>query len=64
MKKKIKRSGKFHVYIAECRDGTYYTGSTNNIEKRIDEHNSGKRGAKYTPLTRKQKEKLVNERTK
>jgi len=42
----MKRTGKFYVYIVECRDGTYYTGSTNNIEKRIALHNSG-RGAKY-----------------
>ena len=35
------------VYILECSDGTLYTGWTNNLEKRIKEHNSGK-GAKYT----------------
>lgn len=42
----MKRLGKFHVYIIECRSGTYYTGSTNNIENRIKLHNSG-HGAKY-----------------
>ena len=30
-----------------CADGTYYTGWTNQIRKRIQAHNSGK-GAKYT----------------
>ena len=45
--KKFKRKGTFYVYILECQDGTYYTGSTNNIEKRIALHNAG-RGAKYT----------------
>jgi len=35
------------VYILECSDGTRYTGWTNNLEKRIEDHNSGK-GAKYT----------------
>ena len=35
------------VYIVECRDGTFYTGWTNDIEKRINAHNSGC-GAKYT----------------
>ena len=35
------------VYILECSDGTYYTGISNNIKKRIAKHNSGK-GAKYT----------------
>lgn len=35
------------VYIIECSDLTYYTGITNNLEKRIDTHNN-KKGAKYT----------------
>lgn len=37
----------YHVYILKCFDGTLYTGSTNDIEKRIVAHNAGK-GAKYT----------------
>jgi len=36
-----------YVYIIQCRDGTYYTGWTMDMEKRILEHNQGK-GAKYT----------------
>lgn len=36
-----------YTYIVECKDGSLYTGWTNNIEKRIADHNSGK-GAKYT----------------
>lgn len=36
-----------YVYILKCSDGTLYTGYTNNLEKRIKVHNSGK-GAKYT----------------
>ena len=36
-----------YTYILECKDGTYYTGWTNNLEKRMKEHNEGK-GAKYT----------------
>jgi putative endonuclease len=35
------------VYILECQDKTYYTGTTNNLDKRIKNHNLGK-GAKYT----------------
>lgn len=35
------------VYIVKCNDNTFYTGCTNNLSKRIDDHNSGK-GAKYT----------------
>jgi putative endonuclease len=44
---KFKRKGIFYVYILECKDDTYYTGYTPNLEKRIELHNSGK-GAKYT----------------
>ena len=35
------------VYIVECNDGTYYTGWTNDIEKRLIAHNNGK-ASKYT----------------
>ncbi len=35
------------VYILECADGTYYTGWTNDLDRRLLAHNSGK-GAKYT----------------
>ena len=35
------------VYILECSDGSYYTGWTNDLDKRIKTHNKGK-GAKYT----------------
>ena len=36
-----------YTYIVKCADGTYYTGWTNDIKKRLAAHNSGK-GAKYT----------------
>lgn len=36
-----------YTYILECKDGTYYTGWTNNLDKRLKDHNDGK-GAKYT----------------
>ena len=57
VKEKFKRNGRFFVYILECRDGTYYTGYTNDLEKRITEHNDTKRGAKY--LRGKKPVKLV-----
>ena len=38
---------KWFVYILQCADGTYYTGITNNLKKRINAHNN-KQGAKYT----------------
>ncbi len=43
MKKEI-----WHVYMVRCSDGTLYTGITNDLEKRIEAHNSGKEGARYT----------------
>ncbi|SFC83386.1 GIY-YIG nuclease family protein [Clostridium uliginosum] len=36
-----------YVYIVECSDGTFYTGWTNNLTKRMEMHSTGK-GAKYT----------------
>lgn len=40
-----------YTYIVKCSDGTFYTGWTNNLEKRIRDHNVGK-GAKYTKSRR------------
>lgn len=31
-----------YVYILRCSDGSYYTGVTNNIERRLKEHNCGR----------------------
>jgi len=39
------------VYIVECRDGSLYTGITNDLQKRIESHNAGT-GAKYTAARR------------
>lgn len=36
-----------YTYIIRCRDDSLYTGWTNNLEKRLDDHNLGN-GAKYT----------------
>ena len=40
-----------YTYMVRCKYGTFYTGWTNNIEKRIRAHNEGK-GAKYTKTRR------------
>lgn len=40
-----------YTYILECSDGSLYTGWTNDIEKRLNAHNSGQ-GAKYTKSRR------------
>lgn len=37
----------YYVYILRCADGTLYTGITDDVERRVAAHNSGK-GAKYT----------------
>lgn len=83
--------GENYTYILKCSDGTFYTGWTNDLEKRLKAHNEGK-GAKYTKarrpvtlvyyecffskeeamkreyeikhLTRKKKEKLIEEKKK
>ncbi len=45
---------KWKLYILQCKDGSLYTGITDNLQRRIQAHQSGK-GAKYTrgrgPLT-------------
>lgn len=38
---------KGYMYILECDDGSYYTGSTNNLELRMEQHQSGA-GANHT----------------
>ena len=38
---------KYFVYIVVCKNEELYTGYTNDIDKRVETHNSGK-GAKYT----------------
>ncbi len=35
------------VYVLECSDGTLYTGYTTDLDRRVEEHESGD-GAKYT----------------
>ncbi len=47
MKFTEKGSLMWFVYILLCKDGSFYAGSTNNLEKRFLEHQSGK-GGRYT----------------
>ena len=50
------------TYILECADKTLYVGCTNNLAKRLKEHNGSKGGAHYTkirrPVTLKYSEKF------
>ena len=43
---------KFSTYILECADKTFYVGSTNNLERRLEQHNNSKSGAHYTKIRR------------
>ena len=38
----------WYTYIVKCSDNTLYTGITNNLKRRIEEHNDDAMGAKYT----------------
>ena len=42
----------FYIYILKCVDDTLYTGYTNDLKRRVDVHNHGKNGAKYTRARR------------
>ena len=41
-------SSPWYVYMLICGDETIYTGITRDPQKRLDEHNNGANGAKYT----------------
>lgn len=45
-RRKIQRCNQFFVYILECNDGSFYTGYTNDLVKRVALHNKGG-GSKY-----------------
>lgn len=42
----------YYLYILECADKTLYTGITTDLKRRTEEHNSTKRGARYTSARR------------
>lgn len=42
----------FFVYILECADATLYVGCTNDLSKRLAQHNGAKAGAHYTKIRR------------
>jgi putative endonuclease len=43
----IEQAMSWVCYVLQCADGTFYTGISNDLEKRLVAHNSGE-GAKYT----------------
>lgn len=42
----------YYVYIVECCDKTLYTGIATDLQRRVEEHNSSQKGAKYTRYRR------------
>jgi len=42
----------YFVYMVRCSDNTLYTGITTDLERRITEHNTSDKGAKYTKARR------------
>ncbi|MBP9779993.1 GIY-YIG nuclease family protein [Candidatus Gracilibacteria bacterium] len=38
----------YSIYILKCSDQSYYTGWTTDVTRRVEEHNSSPKGAKYT----------------
>ncbi|WP_074409237.1 GIY-YIG nuclease family protein [Aquimarina megaterium] len=38
----------YYTYIVECSDGSFYTGMTNDLERRINEHKAGNKPDSYT----------------
>lgn len=42
----------WYTYILQCVDDTLYTGITTDLERRLSEHNTSNRGAKYTKTRR------------
>ena len=42
----------YYIYIVKCADNTLYTGIATELERRIEEHNTSEKGAKYTRVRR------------
>jgi len=52
----VMKQSQWFVYLLECGDGTFYTGVTNDVDKRMKDHAEGK-GSKY--VYRKGFKKLI-----
>ncbi|MFA6301407.1 MAG: GIY-YIG nuclease family protein [Candidatus Paceibacterota bacterium] len=42
----------YSTYILECADKSLYVGCTNNLQRRLEQHNNSKYGAHYTKIRR------------
>lgn len=48
---KLEKKEKWFLYILKCKNGTFYTGITKDLERRLEMHNDGK-ASKYTRTRR------------
>ncbi|MEQ1849668.1 MAG: GIY-YIG nuclease family protein [Candidatus Peribacteraceae bacterium] len=48
----MKRNHQYWVYMLLCADGTYYTGVTNNLDRRLAEHDNCRNPESYTSTRR------------
>lgn len=44
----------YYVYMLLCKDGSYYTGHTKDVKRRVEQHRRGK-GARYTRMRKPEK---------
>ena len=52
LKKDKEKSSSHYTYILKCADDTLYVGATNDLERRLVQHNTSKQGAHYTKIRR------------
>ena len=46
------RAAEWHLYVLRCADGSFYAGITTDTERRLNEHNTSPKGARYTRARR------------
>jgi len=60
----MKQFNRYYIYILLCADNSFYTGITNDLDRRIEEHNLGENPKCYTysrrPLALKYSEEYQN----
>lgn len=44
----VAKTEHWYIYMLRCADDSLYTGITNDLKRRVEEHNDPKKGAKYT----------------
>ena len=58
---------RYFVYVVKCKDNSFYTGITTDVIRRINEHNKGTKGSKYTkgrrPVVLVYQEKCIDKST-